>query len=226
VTIDGRPVRITVTYLDPILVQYIVLNDALIPPNNLMDQNWFNGQIQAAMDRLANRNEIMFIVTISSPLHENAIPVQIPIASLELISTSRRRASPTHYDPILGERNDVSQKPVHGYVGYPVSLLLPGGCTDVVDQQTTSLTLNFKSSLSQDNPFYPLFWNISYQPLVVLQGESRPVPTVDPFFDTNRYSKSNIPPPPDVLANDDSADFYWEEMGRYIWNQVIMLDSK
>lgn len=226
VMIDGRTVRITITYLDPMLVQFVVLNEALLPPNNLMDQNWFNGQIQTAMDRLANRNEIMFMVAISSPLYENAIPVQIPIASLELISTSGRRASPTHYDPILGERNDVSQKPVHGYVGYPVSLLLPGGCTGVVDQWTTSLKLDYKASLAQDHPFYSLFWNIPYESLVVIQGNSHPVPTINPLIDKGRYSKSNTPPPPDMLTNDDSANDYWEEMGRYIWSKVIMMDDK
>jgi hypothetical protein len=61
---------------------------------------------------------------------------------------------------------------------------------------------------------------------VVIQGNSRPVPTINPLIDKSRYSKSNTPPPPDMLTNDDSENIYWEEMGRYIWSKVIMMDDK
>jgi hypothetical protein len=85
--------------------------------------------------------------------------------------------------------------------------------------------LDHKASLSQDHPFYPLFWHIPYQSLVVFQGNSRPVPTIDPFYDSSRYSKSNTPPPPDALTNDANAKTYWEDMGRYIWSKVIMMND-
>jgi hypothetical protein len=223
VSIDGRTVRIMITYLDPMLVQYILLNDTLVAPNNTMDQNSFTNRILTAMDRLANRNEVIFIVTIMSQVHENALYVDIPIKSLELISASGQEVRLTHYDPVLGEHNDISKKTVHGYISYPVSLSLPGGCTGVVDQWTTSLKLDYKSSLSQNHPFYSLFWNIPYQSLVVVPGNGRPIPTVDPFYDLTRFSKAETPPPPETLTNDDSQKTYWEDMGRYIWSKVIMM---
>lgn len=226
VIMEERTVRITITYLDPILVQFVILNEALLPPNNLMDQTWLEGQIQDAMTKLAGRDEILFTITITSQFQESALYVDFPVTELELISTSGRRASPTHFDPILGEHNNVSNKPLYGVVGYPVSLLLQGNCAGVVDLWTTSLTLDHNESLAKENPFYHRFWNISYKTLVVLQGNTRPVPTVDPFFDISRYSKSNTPPYPDILANDDSANYYWEEMGRYIWNRVVTMDYK
>lgn len=225
-TIDGRIVRITITYLDPMLVQFAILNEALVPPNNSMDQSWFESQIQTAMTKLASRDEIMFIVTITSQFNESALFVDFPIADLELISTSGIKALPTHYDPILGKHNDVSKKHLYGFVSYPVSLLLQGNCAGIVDLWTTSLTLDHDESLTQEDLFYNLFWNISYQPPVVLQGNTRPVPTLDPYLDKNRYSKSPIPPSPDVLADDKSSNFYWEEMGRYIWNRVVTMDYK
>lgn len=224
-TIDGRTVRIMITYLDPMLVQYILLNDTLVPPNNTIDQNSFTDRIQTSMGRLADRNEIMFIVTIMAQIQESALYVDFPITNLELISTSGRKVALSHYDPILGEHNDISQNPVYGYVGYPVALSLPGGCMGIVDQWTTSLKLDHKSSLSQDHPFYPLFWNIPYQSLVVIPGNDHPVPTIDPFYDFTRFSKSETPPPPNPLTNGENANIYWEDMGRYIWSKVIMMND-
>jgi hypothetical protein len=227
VTIDGRTVRIMITYLDPMLVQYIVLNDALVPPNNSLSQGWFEDQIRAAMASLEKRNEIMFIIIITSQFDGSALFVDFPIKSLEFVSSSGRRVPFTHYDSILDENNDVSQRPVFGYIGYPISLALSGSCIDVVDQWTTSLKLEFNLSQAQDNPFYSLFWNIPYPALVVLQGNSRPVPTIDPFINTDRYKKSDNLPPPNTLINDErNANFYWEEMARYIWSKVIMMENQ
>lgn len=225
VYINERLVRITVTYLDPMLVQFIVLNDALVPPNNSLSQGWFEDQIRTTMVSLEKRNEIIFIVTITSQLNESALSVEFPLANLELVSLSGRRVRPTHHDPILDERNDVSHRPVFGYIGYPISLALSGGCMDVVDQWTTSLKLDLKSSLPQDHPFYPLFWNIPYPALVVLQGNDRPIPTMNPFG-VYEFSKSETPPPPYQVMNDASAIKYWEEMGRYIWSKVILINDK
>lgn len=226
VTIDGSTVRVTVTYLDPMLVQYIVLNEALAPSNNSLDQSWFENQIQSAMTRLANRNEIMFIITITSLPSDNTVYVEVPVTNLELIGTSGIRLQPTHYDPVLVKRNDVSKKNLYGFVGYPVSLSLQEGCAGVIDQWTTSFILDHNGSLPKENPFYNHFWNITYEAPVVLQGNTRPVPTVDPFFNIERYNKTDTLPSPNLLTSDENTNFYWEEMARYIRSKVIMMESQ
>lgn len=223
---EQRKVRVSITYLDPILVQYVVLNHALVPPNNSMDQTWFTTQIQTAMDNLAKRDEIIFIVTITAPAYENELSINFPIESLKLVNSSEMRVSLTHHDPILGEQVDIAQRSVHGFVGYPVSLSLQGNCSGVVDLWTTSLVLDLKSSPQDDNPFYNLFWNISYQSLLSLQENYRPAPTLDSSYGTNQFNKADTPPTPNwdpnVEMDDANSQKYWEAMGRYIWNEVIM----
>lgn len=226
VVIEEQIVRITITYLDPLLVQYIVLNEALAPLNNSLDQGWFENQIQTAMAKLENRNEILFIITITSLPNDNTLHVEVPIENLELIGTSGIRVSPTHYDPILGKRNDVSKKTLYGFVGYPVSLSLQGSCTGVIDQWTTSFIIDHSESLPKENPFYNHFWHISYEALVVLQGNTHPAPTVDPFFDMERYNKADTLPSPNLLTSDENAIFYWEEMARYIRSKVIIMEDQ
>jgi hypothetical protein len=226
VIIDGQIVRITITYLDPMLVQYIVLNEALASPNNLLDQSWFESQIQAAMTSLANRNKIMFIITVASQFQESALYLNLPITNLELTSSSVEGVQLAHYDSILSERIDVSHKPVYGYLGYPVAAWSQGNCVAIVDQQTTSLKLDHKASLESEHPFYPLYWNISYPSLVSLQGNEHQIPTVDPFIDFNRFSKSEVPPLPNLFMNDANMTTYWEEMARYIWGKVILINDK
>lgn len=221
---EQHMVRISITYLEPILVQYIVLNYALKPPNSSMDTNWFTSQIQTAMDNLAKRDEIIFIVIITSPVYENTIHVTFPIKDLKLVNTSGRQVSTTHSDPILNERINIKERAVYGFVGYPVSLSLQDTtCAGVVDQWTTSLALDLKSISDEKSPFYGLSWNIPYQSPVVLQGNSHPVPTIDPSYNVNRFTEYEMPPIPAMNSNDTGSKAYWEELGRYIWKKVLMV---
>ncbi len=224
---DQRMLRMTVTYLDPMLVQYIVLNYALVPPNNFMDQNWFNTQIQAAMDKLANRNEILFMITVTSPEYANALPINIPIDGLRLTNASEMKVRLTHHDPMLGEEIDITQEPLHGIVGYPVSVSLPENCIGILDQWTDEFTLSFELPPQSESLFASFSWNITYQsPVVVsLQETNHPVPTMDSSYDINRFNKSTAPPTPNwsnTQASDIESKTYWEDMGRYIWNEVIV----
>lgn len=233
---ESQMVRIVITYLDPILIQYIVLNHVL---SNQGFQNVsttpeadteFDKVLKRVMKNLGERNEMLFIVTITTPFYReqaynsNVLTVRIPIERMELISTADVRLTPTHEDHILDKSIDITHGPVHGFVGYPIAIMDQTQCILVMDKYTTTLTLDVPYISLGSTQFDSKFWSIPYHPLV-MEENSHPVPTVDPHFDFSRNSQLATPPTPHWVPNakDDETDWdlYWQEMGRYIWNVVI-----
>jgi hypothetical protein len=235
-TDDTHMVRIMITYLDPVLIQYIVLNDVLnsyIPGINTPESNdYLNYRISNALQKLGQRNEFLFLVTITSPFYReqaynNAVlTVRLPIEQLALVSTADVRVTPVHEDHILDENMDITHGPIHGIVGFPLAIQTKTECLKVIDEFTTTLTLDVPSvTLGNNNaPFGVQFWHIPFQPLVA-EKDIHPTPTYDPYYASNPVNPLATPPTPywEPNAQTDHTDWtaYWNDMGRYIWNVVI-----
>ena len=230
-TDDAHMVRIMITYLDPVLIQYIVLNNILNDPLNSLDPTNFNNALNTTMQKLSNRNELLFVVTILSPFYNEqayngtVLTVRLPIEQLELVSASDVRATPVHEDHILDENMDITHGPISGIVGYPLAVLNQSQCIAVADDYTTMLTLDVPSiTLGSNPPSVARFWHIPYQALV-MENNNHPTPTHDPYYDSNAVTPLSTPPTPNWKPNAQSDDTdwttYWNDMGRYIWNIVI-----
>lgn len=225
---DQHAIRISITYLDPILIQYVLLNYSLTHPNYNMTQQQFESQITNAMKELENLNEVLFMVTVTSPGYTDALPVKIPIRNLRLTNASGIKMSHTHHAPMLDQQVDITRETLHGIVGYPVSVLLQNGnCIGIMDQWTNDLALNFEPPLETNSPYANISWNISLKSLVSIlpQNTSFSTPTMASIYDTTRFAIATVPPTPNwnnTQVCDKDSKFYWEEMGRYIWSEVLM----
>jgi hypothetical protein len=233
--VDNEMVRITVTYLDPVLVQYIVLNHMLTPNVNEIsgDLNAFTSKITTVMNELSGRNEMLFVVTITSQtydkqaLRDQILTVEIPVKRMALVNGSDLPAYPTHDDHILNKTINITHGPVGGIIGYPISVLLDENCAWVIDQYTNTLTLDVPSVTLGGEQSGPQYWNIPYQALIKTSFSSSS-PTYDSNLDVSRIHRYTEPPKPNWTPNTDvditNWKDYWEEMGGYIWNLIIMDD--
>ena len=71
---DNRMIRITLTLIDPALIQYIVLNHALTNAANnsfIMNTTQFQDTVTYVMNLFGAREELLFLVTITSPTYVN-----------------------------------------------------------------------------------------------------------------------------------------------------------
>lgn len=225
-------VRIMVTYLDPALIQYIVLNHTLATASIPTD---FDLELKSRVAKLGERNEMLFIITVTSPFYReqafnaNVLTVRIPIEEMALISASDVRVFPTHEDQTLDELIDITHGPVFGIVGYPFAIQHQdqglNSCLWIIDQWSNTLVLEVPSVTLGATKFERPFWNIPYRPLV-METNSSPIATFDPFYDTSRLSRLEEPPTPTWAPNAQTDEsnwkMYWEDMGRFIWNAVIM----
>ena len=230
-TLDGSQlVRIIVTYLDPVLIQYVVLNHVLAYSNAQITPTAFDSELKNIMNNLGKRDEMLFVVTITTPFYkeqaynENVLYVRLPIEQMDLISTADIRIPPTHEDHILDESIDITHGPVYGIVGYPIAIMNQTQCVLVMDLYTTTLTLDVPFVNLGETSQGAQFWSIPYHPLV-MEDNTHPTPTLDPYFDFSRgYQLATPPTPnwePNAVNDRTNWDLYWQEMGRYIWNVVI-----
>jgi len=226
---DTQMVRIVATYMDPILVQYIVLNQVLAYSNNL-DLTSFNTMLTNTMNKLGNRGETLFIITVTAPFYNtqaynsNVLTVNFPVAQMVLVNASGMEVKPTHVDPVLKENIDITHGPVSGIIGFPQAVISQGQCAWVLDPWTSSLTIHLPSVTLGGKLFNPQFWDIPYRALLV-QDDSQPTPTFDPNYDWSRVSKIAAPPTPswnpNIQFDNTNWKMYWEDMGRYIWDLVV-----
>lgn len=230
VSSDGQIVRITVTYLDPVLVQYLILNNVLSLPREISTGIDINFRIQSEMTNFEQHDMLLFVVVITSSTtnvqanNEQVLYLNVPLNKLLLTHPSGRQTKPFYIDNILTEKIDVAQGPIHGIVGYPVSVIVQENCTGFLGDWTSSLTLDLDESLRLgEKSFDSPFWNIPFQSLMI-QDDNHPDPPYDPNYEI-RSSKLGNPPLPDLRAktglDESSARLYWEDMGRYLWNFLI-----
>lgn len=231
-TNDTNMVRIVITYLDPELIQYVVLNHYLNDPERLSENKdvvKFNNELKQRLQRFAERDEILFLVTITSPFYkENAynsdvLTVKIPITELKLINGSGKEFRPKHTDYILSTDIDITHGPVSGVVGYPIFNEEQGQCVWLIDQYTNSLTLELPRVVLGKDELGRYYWNITYRSLI-MPDNNKPNPTYDPRMATP-VGKLDTPPTPHWIPNatEDPTDKpkYWDEMARYIWSYLI-----
>jgi len=231
-TNDTNMVRIVITYLDPELIQYIVLNHYLNDPeqfNENKDVVRFNNELKQRLQKFAERKEILFLVTITSPFYKehaynsDVLTVKIPIMEMKLINGSGRIFYPAHADYILSTDIDITHGPVSGVVGYPIFNEDQGQCAWLIDQYTNSLTLELPRVILGENELGRYYWNIPYRSLI-MADDNKPNPTYDPIMATPVYKLDTPPTPhwiPNATVDPTDKTKYWDEMARYIWSYLI-----
>jgi hypothetical protein len=232
---DNVMMRVTVTFISPDLIEAVVLNQIIysgIPP--VPD---FPSAIKMAKDDIANREELLFLVTVTSSqyrdrlLPDDRLVLDIPITYLTLTNTSYLSITPAHSDKNLDDEIDLRDGPVHGYLGYPLAVQKNGICTLVMDTRwDTTLTLHVPNVMVNGAPYDALTWVMNVHPMVDMNA-----PNIDPdelakmlanpsIPVENYYNPIDAPPVPENgKSKDDQAywDQYWDDMSRFIWHTLI-----
>ncbi len=230
---DIRYLRITVTYIDPVLLQTIVLNNSLSIGTNI-DPPSFDAQLTKVMDKLSQRNELLFVVilTVSSAdgpaLQANPLYVTLPITQMELINSVGAHIPPGHIDPILNQNIVLTKGHVAGIIGYPIGMYIDHSCVWMMDATwNTTLTLSVPSVDIGPQPYASQSWSIPYRSLV-MQDVNLPItlgvtpfPAYDAASDIFRTSPLAAPPFPGENFETSNRKQYWEDLGRYLWYFLI-----
>lgn len=227
----NQGVRIVVTFLSPELLQAVILNESL---RSLRVTDTFDNVLRNSLDRIASRNELLFLVTITSSqptVPGQASLLQFPVKKLTLTNTAAISIAAGHYDPVLNNPINLSSGPISAMVAFPIAVEKNGQCIWLFDPKwTTSLTLSVPSITLDGRSFSYSTWPIDYIPPLQAGNEISPASfftdtlTADPL----KYTPLNTPPSPFWNAPESDQTYwmqYWQDMGRFIWSQLYYLQN-
>ncbi len=228
---DNLIVRITITYISPELIEALVLNQVLY--SGILASTDFLSDVKAVKTDIAEREELLFMVTLSASeyrdriLTDNEILVDLPINSLTLTNSSNLSVIRGHADPILDDEINLRGGPEFGYLGFPLAVEKDGICQLVMDKRwDTSLTLHAPNIFVGYTQRGALTWGIGVHPLVDMNApnidldELTKIGSIPSAPEANYYNPSEYPPTPVNGVSKTEIDYwdtYWDDMSRYIW---------
>jgi len=225
--LENKQVRITITYISPELVQTIILNHYLFGKIGNFVNGGFDTEILSKMERIASRNEHIFLITLTASQYEEAtsynnhVIVQLPLQLLVMTNSANVKVIPQHDDHNLEERIDLTHSPAYGYIAYPMAAKIVKNenetCEFLLDKATnTHLTLSIpyievNSTQHETGPWmfeYAPLLELAYQSNTSLQGERTP----EHFRPQDKLPHA---------INPVNAE-YWEELARFIWYETTL----
>ncbi len=220
---DSSEAQITVTFISPELIQAVYLSQVLKYRFFTSD---FPTQIQEVLNSISARDELLFLVTVTTTNNGNpnsiSHTIDIPISKMKLNNSEDLAVEPNHDDHNLEQPIHSSLEPVFGYLAYP--LLSNNECRWILDPKfNTNIVLTVPNILMDGAGETPYTWTIPYTPLVNGNIPSEaPVYAIPPGFDTNLISTLAVPPNPAMNPNGTNPPSYWQDFARYVWNQVTL----
>lgn len=216
---DGSQAEIVVTFISPGLIQAVFLSDIL--RDNFITSD-FQSQIRGALDKIAQRDELLFLVMVTSAgntINPVSHGMEISIAELVLNNAENLQFKPSHNDYNLEQPINPSSKPVFGYVAYPlVQQQVDGKCKQALDPRFDMNIFITLSSVKVDGASTgPYSWTIPYAALV------NPVTPPDPPVllmpvDFNPDTMSPLSAPPSGISQNNN----WQDLARFVWYKVTL----
>ena len=171
-------VRLTITYLSPQLIETILLNNMLVNGQSDYPDGVFTAKVSEGLTKLAQRDETLFLITITAPRYGSGTSNQppttldIPLKSLMLTNSSNLVVGTKHDDHSLNEHIRLMHGPFSGLITYQmtvkngescgllldpavntsISIHLPGLKIDEVDREQQTWTIRYESLLGGAGP--------------------------------------------------------------------------
>ncbi len=216
---DSSKVRITLTFISPELIQAVFLSDVL---KDRFLTTGFQDQLQSTLNGVADRDELLFLLTVTSSNSDNMNPIphkiQIPIDSMNLNNAENLIVPSTHDDHNLEQIIDTASEPVFGYLAYPLAMLSGTQCKWIMDPKyNTNIVVTVPTIKVDGNGTGEHSWTIPYASLIdPILPPDPPNFIIPPGFDTNLMVPLDLPP-----TEFNQAD-YWQNFARFIWSQLTL----
>jgi hypothetical protein len=227
---DGGNVRITLTYISPELIQGVLLNQILFTDDIYYSETRFTELIMAGLTQAAQREESLFLVSITStpsgitPINGKVVSLQIPINEMVLTNSSNVTVTPNHDDHSLN-RSIPLRETFSGFVTYQMTVTNGENCALLLDPAwNTSISIYEPHLMINDVEYGPQTWTIRYKPLLDINTSTRTPDYAYPstiIFDDLSPSKDTPTPLNLPETTPGYWDGYWESMARYVWQQIF-----
>jgi hypothetical protein len=219
--------QITLTFLSPDLIQAAFLLSQILKDN--FSTSDIPTQIQTVLNSIGNRDELLFLVTVTAT--SSAVPnssqhiIHIPMDRMILTNTEDLPVSHLHEDHILDQPIDTSANPVSGYFAFPLAVLTENGCRWILDPKySTSIVITVPEITLDGVTTGPYTWTIPYASLTQqISPEIKLNFSPSEGFNAILLNPIQKPPAPmtsQMLQNGVNPNGYWEEFAKFVWNRI------
>lgn len=210
-------VRITLTFISPQLLQAVYLNQVL---KDGYPTSGFQEQVQIMLNNVAARDELLFLMTISSLDSINPIrhTIELPVDSIVLNNSENLQVPHSHDDHNLAQSFNTSSDSIFGYLAFPFTQLVNSECKWILNPKfNTNIVVTMpylKVDGNKNGMSYS--WTIPYTSLI---NQTVSLDTLNftppPGYDFAKMVPS--PLPPNTISDQSSYD---ESFAKFIWQQI------
>ncbi len=211
--------RITLTFISPELLQVVYINRVL---KDGYPTSGFQDQLQAMLAKVAAREELLFLLTITtdnnsvSPIRHT---IKLPVSEIVLNNSENLEVPHSHDDYNLAQSIDTTAESasVFGILAFPFTKPENGECKWVLNPKFNTNIVVTMPHLEVDGNRSPssYSWTIPYTSLID-QGPSFSAPNFNPplGYDFNVITPYPLPP---VKLNQPN---YEQDFAKFIWQQI------
>jgi hypothetical protein len=228
IKLDGlNEMQVIVTFISPELLQAVYLNEVL---KDRFLTSGFEDQLKNILAIIAAREELLFLVTVTSTSNNNPTStphmIEIPIKQMFLKNAGNLETAPVHDDHNLEQPINSSLDAVFGYIAYPLGLLDSSGCNWTLNPKYDTNIVITLSDIKVDNAVSRKYtWTIPYRSLIDSNPPVTPQFAAPTEFALDRVAPSSRPPyplPNFILSSGTDTNAYWQEFAKFIWNQITL----
>jgi hypothetical protein len=216
---DSSEAEIVITFISPELLQAIFLNNSL---KDLTVTSDFQTQVHNALESIAGRDELLFMITVTSPGNNtnlNNHVVKIPITTLVLNNAENLHFAPSHNDYNLNQPINSSAEAVFGYLAYPhVHQPSADKCKLTLDPKfDTNIVISLLNINADGVDSGPYSWTIPYAALLNAPiSPEMPAFAIPIGYDVNQISPLQTPPSGIKQGN------RWQDYARFLWSKITL----
>jgi hypothetical protein len=212
---DGNEAEIIITFISPELLRAVYLNETL--KNHSITSN-FQDQSQIELSHIAERNELMFLLTVTTtnnmgmPFHV----LKIPIHDLSQVTSDDSTITPSHNDNNLEQQINSTSNTAFGYIAFPLSRWSGDKCALVLDPKyNTNIVLNLKTVNVDTVDKGPFSWTFPYKSLIDIGAPLDPSEFIlDPSYNPDLMPPSALPP----IGLNRTGN--WKDYSWFLWYQI------
>lgn len=218
---DSSQAQIVVTFLSPQLIRTVY-------DNEMSSYGVVNPNAQRVLDKIAERDELIFFVTVITTTNNNvnldSHKILIPIQQMTIMNADDVSVPPLHDDHNLAQKIDSTFEPVFGYLTYPIAMQQETGCSWILNPDYNKKIVIIVPNIYVDDVSAGSFtWVIPYSPL--FDPEFPPPTPTAATFDSNQMSSSLTPPSPMtslLVRNGMDESAFWQTYARFLWRQIVL----
>lgn len=224
---DEKKLRMILTFVSPELIHAVMLN-YVISNNVSVANNNFGSYVQTILQYMDSREEYVFLLTMQAELPENiGMEIEFRPKKIFLKNSEGMMAVSSRMDDVFNQKFDMaSSKQRVGFLNFPQAVIYENECRLALDMMNDKkISLNMEN-VEIDGEKSALLFEIPFASLLGVEiiptpNPAHALPSIDhvPAYIAPSIQDIGLAGPVAALTNENLP--YWQNVGRFVWANLV-----